>query len=41
LPKPEVFKISPPLDLGFEARRGGTVFQSPENIAALLDIVIE
>ena len=41
LPKPEVFTIVESLDFTFTAERGGTMFQTPETMPVLLDIVIE
>ena len=41
LPEPEVFTIVESLDFTFTAERGGTMFQTPETMPALLDIVIE
>lgn len=40
LPTAEVFTIVESLDFGFNAERGGTVFQTPETLPAPLDIVI-
>lgn len=38
---PEVFTIVETLDFDFVAQRGGTMFQNPDALPALLDIVIE
>lgn len=41
LPTPEIYTIAQTIDLSFVAEKGGTIFQNPEDVTALLDIVIE